>query len=85
MASVYSSEQTVKKWGNGLGISISAAAARAAHLTPGMQVSLEISDDGALTVRSKAKLSLAQKLKLYDPVVHGGEVSTGGLVGKEKF
>jgi Lrp/AsnC family leucine-responsive transcriptional regulator len=40
---------------------------------------------GSMTIESKAKLSLAQKLKPYDPELHSGEVDTGGLVGKERF
>lgn len=85
MPAVFKSEQIIKKWGNGLGIGISAAAAKAAHLTPGVRVSIEVSEDGSLWVKSTAKLSLAQKLKLYDPELHGGEVDTGGLLGKERF
>ena len=40
---------------------------------------------GAPMRKSRPRLTLSQKLKLYDAAVHGGEVSTGGLVGKERF
>jgi antitoxin MazE len=84
-SAIFRGEQLVKEWGNGLGIRVTAAAARAAHLAPGTPITLEVSDDGTLTVKSRPRLTLSQKLKLYDAAVHGGEVSTGGLVGKERF
>lgn len=85
MTAVFKGNQVVKKWGNGLGISISSAAARAAHLVPGTQVTLEVLPDGELIVKTKSRLSLQQKLKLYDPSVHGGEFHTGGPLGAERF
>jgi antitoxin MazE len=38
-----------------------------------------------LRAAGKPKLSLAQKLKAFDPEVHGGEAMASGLLGAEKF
>jgi antitoxin MazE len=36
-------------------------------------------------VTGKPKLSLAQRLKQFDPQMHGGEVMASSPVGKEVF
>ena len=79
-------ELTVQAWGNSLAVRIPARVARAAHLAVGQPVAIE-SVEGGLIVRptGKAMLTLEQKLKAYDPVIHGGEAMAGGLVGAEKF
>jgi antitoxin MazE len=38
-----------------------------------------------LRTAGKPKLTLAQKLKAFDPAVHGGEVMATGRVGPEVF
>jgi antitoxin MazE len=69
-------EQTVQEWGNGLGVRITAPVARAAKLVRGMPVRLEVVDEGVLMrVTGKPRLTLAQKLKAFDPEMHGGEIS----------
>jgi antitoxin MazE len=84
MKGMIAAEQTVQEWGNGLGVRITAPIARAAHLARGTPVKVEVVDGGFFVrVSGKPKLSLAQKLKQFDPQVHGGEVMSGGLVGKE--
>ena len=86
MKGMIAAEQTVQEWGNGLGVRITAPIARAAHLVRGTPVKVEVVDGGFFVrVSGKPKLSLAQKLKQFDPQVHGGEVMSGGLVGKEVF
>lgn len=79
-------EQTVKTWGNGLGVRITAPIAKAARLSPGTPVKVEVVKNGLL-VRTvgKPKLTLAQKLKAFDPQLHSGEVSDGGRIGAEVF
>ncbi len=70
------SEQFVQDWGNGLGVRITAPLARAAKLVRGMPIRLEVVEDGVfMRVLGKPRLTLAQKLKAFDPVVHGGEIS----------
>jgi antitoxin MazE len=86
MKGMIAAEQTVQEWGNGLGVRITAPIARAAHLARGTPVKVEVVDGGFFVrVSGKPKLSLAQKLKQFDPQVHGGEVMPSGLVGKEVF
>ncbi|MEN9619417.1 MAG: hypothetical protein RL406_1654 [Pseudomonadota bacterium] len=86
MKGMIAAEQTVQEWGNGLGVRITAPIARAAHLARGTPVKVEVVEGGFFVrVSGKPKLSLAQKLKQFDPQVHGGEVVSSGLVGKEVF
>ncbi len=86
MKGMMAAEQTVQEWGNGLGVRITAPIAKAAHLARGTPVKVEVVEGGVFVrVSGKPKLSLAQKLKQFDPQVHGGEVMSSGLVGKEVF
>jgi antitoxin MazE len=80
-------EQTVQVWGNGLGVRITAGVAKAAHFAQGLPVTVEVVEEGILVrpAAAKPKLSLAQKLKAFDPAVHGGEAMAGGRVGAEVF
>ena len=43
--------------------------------------------DGGVFIRAagKPRLTLAQKLKIFDPAVHGGEVMATGRVSAEVF
>lgn len=87
---VLTGHQTVRAWGNGLAIRITGPLAKAANLASGVPVTLE-AVDGVLIVRpaGKLKLTLAQKLKLYDPAIHGGEHGGEFLpshrIGREVF
>lgn len=80
-------EQTIQAWGNGLGLRFTGPAARAAHLSQGVVVTMEIVEDGVLIrpVGERKKLTLAQKLERYDPAVHGGGPMVQGRVGGEIF
>lgn len=70
------SEQTVQEWGNGLGVRITAPVAKAARLVRGMPIRLEVVEEGVLLrVTGKPRLTLAQKLKEFDPAVHGGDIA----------
>jgi antitoxin MazE len=79
-------ELTVQAWGNSLAVRIPARVARAAHLAVGQPVAVE-SVEGGVIVRpmGKPKLTLEQKLKTFDPAVHGGEAMSVGRVGAEQF
>lgn len=78
--------QTIQEWGNGLAVRITAPVAKAARFTVGLPVTVEVVEEGILLrVAGQPKLTLAQKLKAFDPAVHGGEVMAGGLVGAEVF
>lgn len=75
---------TIQAWGNSLAVRIPARVAKASRLALGQPVALEVVD-GTVVVRpeGKPKLTLAQKLKAYDPALHGGEAMTTRRVGAE--
>lgn len=79
-------EQKVQEWGNGLGVRITAPVAKAARFARGLPVTVEVVAGGVL-VRAvgKPKLTLGQKLKAFDPALHGGEAMASGRVGAEVF
>ena len=79
-------DQTVQEWGNGLAVRITAKVAKAARLSRGQPIKVEVVDGGVfLRVTGKPKLTLAQKLKAFDPAMHGGEVMATGRIGAEVF
>ena len=79
-------ELTVQGWGNGLGVRITAPVAKAARLARGTPITVEVVEGGIFVrLAGKPKLTLAQKLKAFDPERHGGEVMASGRVGKEVF
>ena len=86
MKGLIAAEQIVQQWGNGLGVRITAPVAKAAHIAQGTPITVEVVEDGFFVrVSGKPKLSLAQKLKQFDPKVHGGEAMAVGRVGQEVF
>lgn len=78
--------QVIQEWGNGLAVRITAPVAKAAKLTRGQPVTIEVVEQGVL-IRSagKPRLTLAQKLKAFDPKIHGGEAMVSGRIGREIF
>ncbi len=79
-------EQKVQEWGNGLGVRITAPIAKAARFARGQPVTIEVVEGGILVRQAgKPKLTLAQKLKAFDPAVHGGETMASGRMGAEVF
>ena len=86
MAETVTAHQVIQEWGNGLGVRITAPIAKAARFSRGLPVSVEVVDGGIfLRVAGKPRLTLAQKLKAFDPAIHGGEVMATGRVGAEVF
>jgi antitoxin MazE len=84
MAPILKVEQTIQEWGNGLGVRITSPVAKAAHLSQGVPISVEVVKNGVLLrVVGKPKLSLSQKLKAFDPEQHGGEIMNSAPIGKE--
>lgn len=84
-ANVTKAEQTVQEWGNGLAVRLTAPIARAARLTRGVPITVEVVEGGIfLRVTGRPKSSLAQKLKSFDPAKHGGEaMAAASRVGAE--
>lgn len=83
-------DQVVQEWGNGLGVRITAPIAKAAHFARGLPIKVEVVEGGVfLRAVGLPKLTLEQKLKAFDPAIHGGEyggeVMATGRVGAEVF
>ena len=75
---------TLQHWGNSLAVRIPTVIARPAHFTVGQPVELTLMDNGLTVVPiGNPKLSLLQKLALFDSVLHTGEVMATHKVGKE--
>jgi antitoxin MazE len=86
MKSAVKVQQTVQEWGNGLAVRITAPVAKAARFARGSPVIVEVVEGGVMVRRAgKPKLTLAQKLKAFDPKLHGGEAMASGRVGAEAF
>ena len=80
----HSFQITVQKWGNSLAVRIPATMARSAHFSVGQPVELTLSNTSVIvTPIGDKKLSLKQKLDLYNADLHGGEVMNVLAMGKE--
>jgi antitoxin MazE len=77
----------LKRWGNSLGMRLPSVIAKAAHLHLDQRVRLVVEDGNVIvTPLSDTGLTLEQRLALFDPEKHGGEVlQTNELVGAEKL
>lgn len=77
---------SVQKWGNSLAVRIPATIARSVHFHIGTQVELSVDKENVIVKPTgKQKLTLQERLNLFDPVKHGGEVMASEIIGKEKF
>ena len=86
MAAAITADQTIQEWGNGLGVRITAPVAKAARFARGLPVTVEVVEGGVfIRAVGKPQLTLAQKLKAFDPAVHGGEAMATGRIGAEVF
>ncbi len=76
----------IKQWGNNLGVRLPAAVARKANLHVDQRVRVTVEGDQVVISPLKdAPLTLEQRLALYDPARHGGEVMAGAPVGAERW
>ena len=76
----------IKAWGNNLGVRIPAAVARAAKLHANQRVKVSVEDGRVvITPQTDRVLSLAERLALYDPLRHGGEVMADAPIGAERW
>ena len=86
MSAAITANQTVQEWGNGLAVRITAPVARAARITRGQPIQVEVVEGGLfLRTVGKPKLTLEQKLARFDPALHGGEIAASGRIGAEVF
>jgi len=75
---------TVQQWGNSLAVRIPAAVARSARFRVGQPVEVSAQDSNILVkALGEPKLTLAQKLAVFDPALHSGEVMATRPVGNE--
>lgn len=77
----------IKRWGNSLGVRLPVAVASEAHLHIDQQVSIEVEDGHVIiTPITDVPLSLEQRLELFDPARHGGEIMvTKEVIGAERW
>ena len=74
----------IKQWGNNLGVRLPAAVARAASLSVDQRVRISV-EDRAIVIRpvEKREPTLDERLAVFDPARHGGEVMRVKAVGAE--
>lgn len=76
----------IKAWGNNLGVRLPASVARAARLKVDQRVRVTVEDGRVIiTPHGDKPLTLAQRLALFDPAVHGGEAMAAAPVGRETW
>ncbi len=74
----------IKPWGNNLGVRLPAAVARAARLHAHQRVRITVEDGRVIiTPQRDRPATLAERLALFDPAVHGGEAMTTPPLGRE--
>jgi antitoxin MazE len=74
----------IKAWGNSLGLRLPAAVARAARLKAGQRVHIAVEDGRVIiTPHGDKPMTLAERLALFDPVVHGGEAMCFTSLGRD--
>jgi antitoxin MazE len=77
----------IKQWGNNLGVRLPAAVAREARLHVGQRVRVTVEGDQVvITPVDATKLTLEQRLAVYDPKRHGGEqMAATRTLGAERW
>lgn len=76
----------VQKWGNSLAVRIPATIAHKAHISLGSKVVMSLVDEHiTLKPIDSNTLTLEQRLAQFNPIIHGTEIMTTAILGKEKF
>lgn len=77
----------IKKWGNNLGVRLPAAIVREAHLYADQKVRITVEGNHVVIEPvSDESMTLEQRLAMFDPQRHGGEVmQPAGTLGAEKW
>jgi antitoxin MazE len=76
----------IKRWGNNLGVRLPAAVAKAADLHVDQRVRVCVEEGRVvITPVGKTRMSLEQRLALYDPARHGGEAMAVQPLGAERW
>lgn len=74
---------TVEQFGDDLAVKIPTAFARSAHIAAGQTVEVIVADERLTMHTTPSPLSLEQKLALFDPEKHGGELMATNRLGAE--
>jgi antitoxin MazE len=75
---------SITAWGNSHGIRLSRDLMQALGITPDTPLEAHVLAKGRLELRAKTtQRTMAQKLKAYDPAVHGRELMADAPVGAE--
>ena len=79
-------ELDIKQWGNNLGVRLPAAVAKAANLQVDQRVRVSVKGrQVVITPVAADRLTLQQRLALFDPARHGGEAMAASLEGAERW
>jgi antitoxin MazE len=74
----------IKPWGNNLGVRLPAAVARAAQLRANQRVHITVEGGRVIITPLRDRpATLAERLALFDPAVHGGEAMAVLPLGRE--
>jgi antitoxin MazE len=77
---------TLQRWGNSLAVRIPSAVAKSVGFKVGQPVEVSAQESAVLvTPLGEPRLTLAQKLALFDPERHAGEAMATTPVGSEVF
>lgn len=75
---------TISPWGNSHGIRLTRELMQSLGVSADTQLQARVVGKGQLELRAvPQRKSLAEKLRAYDPALHGGEISDGVAVGAE--
>jgi antitoxin MazE len=75
---------TIQRWGKSLAVRIPAAVDRAACFEAGQEVEVVNAEVGiSVKPLNRRTLTLAEKLVLFDPGMHGGEAMTNFVDGED--
>ena len=76
----------IELWGNSLGVRIPAALAREAKLRANQRIKVSVEDGRVIiTPQADKALTLADRLALFDPALHAGEVMAAAPLGVEQW
>ena len=79
-------ELYIKRWGNNLGVRLPAAVAKAADLRADQRVRVTVKGrQVVITPVAADPLTLEERIALFDPTRHGGEVMAAGREGAEQW
>jgi antitoxin MazE len=76
---------TLKKWGNSLGLLLPATIAKAAHLSSGMKVEIDVADHSLFVRKAPGQSRLEELCEAITPDNLHGEADWGNPQGNETW